>query len=340
MSGYKIAYVIPYFGNLREDINIWLTSCKYNSDIDFLLFTDDKRNYNFPSNVKVYYMSFDTMNNLINKKIGFEVALSKPYKLCDLKPAYGDIFSDYLVGYDFWGHCDMDLIWGRIRNFITDDILATNDKVGILGHSILYRNDEIVNKRYKNTVLGINYTYKEVFSTDKGYHFDEEYINRIYDQYNYPSYKKVHFADLTEYHYNFFLTNVSKSDNYGRQIFEWRDGRLIRHYVEKNEHREDEFMYIHFLKRKMKLNIENYENITRLIIIPNEISDSERIIDAKYIKKCGAPHWFKYFLDLYTKKKKTISIMNFFPRLIHRMKKYYLLAMNNDNLNDNENYRK
>jgi hypothetical protein len=36
--------------------------------------------------------------------------IRNPYKICDWKPFYGHIFREYLVAYDFWGHCDMDII--------------------------------------------------------------------------------------------------------------------------------------------------------------------------------------------------------------------------------------
>ena len=44
--------------------------------------------------------------------------VNSPYKLCDYKPVYGLIFDEDLQDYDFWGHCDVDLIFGDIRKFI------------------------------------------------------------------------------------------------------------------------------------------------------------------------------------------------------------------------------
>lgn len=37
---YHIAYVVPYVGKLREDINIWSLSAAYNPTISWLVFTD------------------------------------------------------------------------------------------------------------------------------------------------------------------------------------------------------------------------------------------------------------------------------------------------------------
>ena len=49
----KIVFICPYFGKLPEYIDVWLKSCEYNKDIDWILITDDKTDYNYPTNVKV-----------------------------------------------------------------------------------------------------------------------------------------------------------------------------------------------------------------------------------------------------------------------------------------------
>ena len=57
------------------------------------------------------------MQKLSSRKLGFEVYLERPYKCCDLKPAYGVIFEEYLTAYSYWGHCDFDLIFGDLQYF-------------------------------------------------------------------------------------------------------------------------------------------------------------------------------------------------------------------------------
>ena len=115
---YSIAYVVPYFGKFPKGFQFWLLSCKCNPSIDWLIFTDDKTPYDYPENVKVTYWTFDQMKKKAQAIYDFPIFLERPYKLCDFKPAYGEIFADELKDYDFWGHCDIDLVWGNIRNFI------------------------------------------------------------------------------------------------------------------------------------------------------------------------------------------------------------------------------
>ena len=153
----SIAYVLPYFGKFPKGFELFLLSCKNNSTIDWLIFTDDRTEYDYPSNVKVTYYTFEEIKDKVQKNFNFKIVLDKPYKFCDYKPAYGEIFSEELKGYDFWGMCDLDLAWGDIRKFITDDLLNKYERIGFLGHSTIYKNTTEVNSRYRTIFDGNNY---------------------------------------------------------------------------------------------------------------------------------------------------------------------------------------
>ena len=59
------------------------------------------------------------MKERIQRIFDFPISLERPYKLCDYKPSYGEVFKDELAGYDFWGNCDIDLVWGNIKKNFT-----------------------------------------------------------------------------------------------------------------------------------------------------------------------------------------------------------------------------
>lgn len=125
-----ILYIVPYFGKFPRLFPVWLHSCANNPTVNWLILTDDKRDFCYPANVKVEYTTFAAVRERIQKLFDFEINLSHPYKLCDFKITYGLAFADYLKGYDFWGICDIDLIWGNIRNILDEKIFATYDKIG------------------------------------------------------------------------------------------------------------------------------------------------------------------------------------------------------------------
>ena len=267
MSKTTICIVGVYFGELPEYINLWLKSCSYNPDIDFLIFSDNKID-NLPSNVKRIPMTLQEMKKLADEKLKLDTALYKPYKCCDFKVVYGIIFEDYLSGYDFWGHCDFDLIFGDIRGFITEDILNEYDKILPLGHLSLYRNTEEVNNRYKLPGSVYNYKavdYKTVFGNEEIYGFDEwSGIYRIYSFNNFKMYKKPVYADISSSYKRFKL--AFSLNNYNKQLFYWQNGKVFRVYYKHKKCFKDEYIYIHFKKRGFKETVS--ENCSAFYIGP------------------------------------------------------------------------
>lgn len=228
----KICYIVPYFGRLPQNFELWLNSCKTNPTIDWLIYTDDKTSYEYPNNVKVTYCTFDEIKRKIQSNFDFEINISRPWKLCDFRPAYGEIFSEDIQEYEFWGHCDLDVLWGNIRRFITNEILEKYEKIGFQGHSTLYKNTKEVNKRYQ--IKSSKYpSYKEIFKDAKGYCFDENIICSIYDELGIPYYHETIFAHLRKFEYNFVLAHVPENEEYKNknQIFLWDSGTLNRLYL-------------------------------------------------------------------------------------------------------------
>lgn len=172
----SIIIIIPYFGRLPNYFQLFLNSCKTNETVDWLIVTDNTENYLYPHNVNVIHMTFSELQDRVQNLFDFDVSLDKPYKLCDLKPAYGYIFSEYITGYDYWGHGDCDLIYGDLRKFLTDAVLSY-DKVFDLGHLSLYRNCKEINEMFMKPLDGIEY-YKEVFSSPLSFNFDERFLDR------------------------------------------------------------------------------------------------------------------------------------------------------------------
>lgn len=245
----KICFVICYFGKLPDYYKIWKYSCSYNEDVDFLVFTDNniKSEYN---NVKIVNLTLKELERCFSEKLNLDIRFeNKPYKLCDFKPAYGLLFSEYLEEYDFWGHCDIDQVFGKIRKFITDDILENYCKIQKWGHLTLYKNTKAINEMFKND--GAIYSYKTVFSTDENYAFDETTgINKIFEKNNIESYNKIKIADIDRKYSRYKLDG---DRNYNNQIFYWENGEIKRAYIDAGEVKVDEFCYLHFQKRNPKI---------------------------------------------------------------------------------------
>ena len=115
----KVVLIIPYFGKVPDYFNLWLKSAERNSDYTFFIYTDLNFKVDENSNVKIKNISFDELKERIKSLFGNNIKLKSPYKLCDYKPAYGVIFKDDITDFDFWGFCDIDLIFGNLNHFIS-----------------------------------------------------------------------------------------------------------------------------------------------------------------------------------------------------------------------------
>lgn len=143
----KIIKVIPYFGKWPEWFELYIESCRHNPDIHWLFYTDCGEPVNQCLNVSYVHISFDEYKRLVSDRLAINFNPSSPYKLCDLKPALGCIHESDIKDYDFFAVGDVDIIYGQIRDFITDDLLQKYDVIGthnrrLSGHFAIFRNTD------------------------------------------------------------------------------------------------------------------------------------------------------------------------------------------------------
>lgn len=272
----SVAVVIPYFGKLPNYFNLWMNSVKYNSDIDVIFLTDISEPKQIPSNLIWKNISFNDVKKRAQKLVDFNISLPDPYKLTDFKPAYGEMFADYLRQYDWWGFGDIDTIWGNLNPILEQINSKMFDKVLSLGHLTFLKNSKKINSLYKIKAKHF-WNYKNAFSTKKCLHFDEgggfSFIAkaekyRVYDEA--PS--NMNFADIIPNYSGFLLAYSNYKKPY---IFSWTDGVLKGYWVANNKIFSKEFTYLHLQKRNMKLSINNGD-INNYLIIPNEFIPFEK----------------------------------------------------------------
>lgn len=270
----KVAIVVPYFGTLPNYFQLFLDSCGYNPEFDWLIISNDTTDYTYPANVHLLEMSFADCQALVQSKFDFPITLHTPQKLCDYKCAYGYIFSEFLTGFDWWGHCDLDQIFGRLGAFITEEMLKTCDRIGSIGHLTLYRNTEDNNRVFSRTDR-----YKEVFTTEKGCGFDEwlpDNVNEIYIE----SGRKIDLqnpgADINSYRTTLQTVDYDlESRCYVKSpvtnsVFLWDNGRLTQLYAGG----EREYPYVHLQKRPMT-DARTDKTANRFYIVPNRFVDGD-----------------------------------------------------------------
>ena len=72
-----------------------------------------------------------------------------------------------------------------------------------MGHSTLFKNNPVVNARYKTRVTnGIDYV--TAYTSECSFAFDEVGMDNIYNELGINTYKNTIFANLKKYDYGFF----------------------------------------------------------------------------------------------------------------------------------------
>ena len=242
----SIVLIVPYIGKWPLWFEAHLVSIAQNPTIDWLFITDCKIPEKYPENVRFVPATLQSLNTKINEILELQMPLS-PRKLCDVRPAYGKIFQDYIATYDFWGFCDVDIIWGAIRDFVSDDILSNYDiissrKEAISGHFTLFSNNAQLNEFYRTIPK------YETILQEKNYMWGEEQLltNHVKAMQQSSDFPRVYWE-------TYWVNNVNGKahQEYYLDKWLWKGGTMLKL---KNGKPINEPMYLHFInwKRTMR----------------------------------------------------------------------------------------
>lgn len=266
----KIVFIVVWSGEFPAYFPLWLKSCENNPTVDFFLFTDQEQEIVLPVNVKRYIFSFEALRQKFAKHFDFPISLKCPYKFCDYRPTYGEVFAEYLTDYDFWGYSDVDLIWGDIRSFVTDQILEENERVFTRGHCSLFRNTKEVNAYYRTLPANGHLNYRKVYQSDDFWCFDEWAghcgggISAIFNEHGIPTYDEPDMADLNVAYAGFRVNR--REDLQKVDCFEYQNGKLYAIGMKNGLEYREEVLYCHFQKRKLIL--QNHNRWEHLRLVP------------------------------------------------------------------------
>ena len=150
-----IAIVVTFFGNPPAWLPAFFRSCQTNPDVRWLIYSDFGT-LPTPPNVTMKPMDLREFNARASAASGTAITIdpARIRKICDFKPLYGLMFADDLRDFEFWAYSDLDVIWGDIRQFITDELLnghiivsPRQRKLG--GHGTFFRNTEANNRLFE-----------------------------------------------------------------------------------------------------------------------------------------------------------------------------------------------
>ena len=267
----SIRLVIPFFGQLPAHFPLVLRSMAANPDVSWLLMTD-QRVTGVPPNVTVQMWLFEDLRKRIRDFFDFDVSLEEPYKLCDFRPAFGAIFAEELSGYAFWGHCDLDLIFGRIRDHL-HAVAFEADKVLFNGNFSLYRNTEQTADWYRHEVGKVSY--RDAFSNPAAMHFDEwAGIYYIAEDLGVRSWHENVIFDISFHRYR---TRAEPTAGRGIARYAWEDGEVCEYRLARGRLVRSTALLIHLQKRVLRPPSPDVVAANRYWIQPNGFAVQERV---------------------------------------------------------------
>jgi hypothetical protein len=246
-----VALVVLWRGPFPPYFPLFLASCAENPDYTWLFLTDEPAPADLPPNVHFLPVTAAEVNQRIGDVLGVRTTITKPYKYIDLKPMYGLLFADHLQSFTHWGHCDIDLIWGRLRDFFTTELFDRYARIQGSGHLSIYRNTEEANRLFQLEAPGLP-TWRNVLADpDHFFVFDEwPGLNRILAYHGIPYYHGIPVADIDALSPRMKVFN---EPNRRVQAFYWHDGRIVQQFAADASGRGEsrDFAYLHLRKRRM-----------------------------------------------------------------------------------------
>jgi len=150
----KIKLIQVWFGNIPDYFWFHYETTK-NLNIDFLFVTDQDLKLDSP-NYKVLNLTKKQIELKLSQIFEVDFIIKNNKKTCDLKAAYGDIFQEYLLGYDYVGCYDIDVLFGDVHKYL-NDYLGVYDFISIgnvihnrlSGPFLIYKNSKELRELYK-----------------------------------------------------------------------------------------------------------------------------------------------------------------------------------------------
>lgn len=294
----NICFLIPLFGKIPPYFNLFLKTAYINQKYSFIFFSDLNLEIKAHSNIKLIKLNFVDYKLLIESKTGVKPLLNNYYKMVDYKPAYGLIFKDYITSFKFWGILDIDLILGKICDFIDDDLLTRFDiisvrKYWLSGSFALFRNCDQVNNLFKKSI-----DWEKVFSSNRLFRFTECGTIKGSDRSPINEIKKgISFSEIETDIESFMrvITDQEKLNglrvyfndfvNEGlnrKEILYYREGELFfKNLTSSSSNESQKFLHYHFIREKDSITFSypKWKNI------PDEFYITEYgFIKRKYIK--------------------------------------------------------
>ena len=142
MAPLKKVLICPYFGSFPE----WMD-----------LFLADFNRTMIPQGYTIMLdVDLPDFKERVKRKLGIDCPIVRGNpKAWDYRGSLGVLYEEEIKDYDFYGHCDFDVVWGQINKWASDEVLSELDVYSshseyVCGCFSLYRNSSSVKNLFYN----------------------------------------------------------------------------------------------------------------------------------------------------------------------------------------------
>ena len=245
----RICLIAPYSGAWPVWTPLFLRSVELNSHLDRLFLISTTPAGRLPANVTQISMSLSEIEGRVRRFIHPDLSVPHAYKLCDLRPFYALLFPELVQGYDFWGYCDIDLVFGNMDDLLTPKRLAETDVFFadahmVMGHFALYRNNPEINilgKRipdYLKRLAALDHTYMDELGMSQ--------VMAANPTIRWRMSRNLRESQLTLTHRGQMMGSTDGVSGERHRTY-WRSGHT---FIESREFGPQEVLYLHFMGLK------------------------------------------------------------------------------------------
>ena len=234
----KVCIVIPYFGDWPEWAELFFETCRFNPSIHWIILNNCPDKAPFPpENIEIRYCTLSDLLRRAESALDISIAWDVAYKVCDLRLAFGHIFCDFFKNYSYYGWGDLDVVYGNMSKFLSEEVLS-NDCVSFCdkhlnGHLCIFRNTEAT--RYAYRALP---DWRERMTNPEYTHFDELAPTEL------PAFLRTYCKESFNTPLSPYIPWTNGRFEFPREWY-WRDGILTN-----DKDGDQDFLYLHFMHWK------------------------------------------------------------------------------------------
>lgn len=250
----RVVFIIPYIGKWPRWARLFFDSCATNN-VSVVIDCDHIPPFDLPPNVHVNKITRNELITRIRSTLNIDITSLTGHQICNFRPFFGHIYKEYIKDYEFWGYCDVDMMFGDLDKLFTDEFLDSIDVFSAhtwqtVGHFTILKNTDSIN----DACFEIEHWQTDCLEQIAPAMVDEIGFAKVINARKHlriarpENFDKEIQREFCRFGVNFnFTGNIAYSDAQDLYLARWHNGNV---YLEGKEGFRVEALYVHFMGTK------------------------------------------------------------------------------------------